>query len=155
MTEPITFTVRLERPEGRGTSAMMIIPIDVRAHFGRARPPVLVTIRGHTWHSTPAVYGDRYYLVVNRAAREGAGVHAGDEVEVTLAPDTAPREITVPEDLQRALDADPRAAAGFDALSYSHQREYVEWVEEARRPETRERRITKSVERARSGLAQR
>jgi hypothetical protein len=67
------------------------MPIDVRAHFGRARPPVLVTVRGHTWRSTPAVYGGRTYLAVSRTNREAAGVRAGEELEVTLAADEEPR----------------------------------------------------------------
>jgi len=152
--EPARFTAVLQREEG-GPGVFFEVPLDVRAHFGRARPPVLVTLRGHTYRSTPAVYGGRWYLVVSRANREAAGVEAGDEVEVTLTLDEAPREVEVPDDLAAALAAASDAAAGWAGLSFSHRREYVEWIAEAKRPATRERRIGRTVERARSGRPQR
>jgi uncharacterized protein YdeI (YjbR/CyaY-like superfamily) len=99
-----------------------------------------------------AVYGGEYYLPVKRENREAAGVEAGDEVEVELAPDTEPRTVEVPDDLRRALEAEPDAAARFDAMAYTHRREYVEWVTEAKRPETRERRIAAALERIRAAL---
>ena len=146
-----TTTVRLV---GRSALAFAI-PIDVRAVFGRARPPVLVTINGHTFATTPGVRGGETYVVVNRDARAASGVSADEEVEVTLTLDTQPRVVKVPDDLAGALSADPGAAAGFEALSYSHLKEYVDWIEEAKRPETRARRVAGTLERVREGRTQR
>jgi hypothetical protein len=103
-----------------------------------------VTINGWTWRSTVMRYGERYYLPVNARNREGAGVAAGDRVEVLLELDAEPRDVPVPADLADAL-----AAAGlrdaWDACSYSHRREWVEAIESAKRPETRTRRVGRAV----------
>ena len=136
--------------EGR-TATFLEVPLDVPAVFGRARPPVRVTIGGHTYRSTIAVYGGRYFVPLNRQNREAAGVAAGDEVTVELEADTDERTVTVPDDLRAALDGDEPARAAFDALSYTHRREYVEWIAEAKRQETRRRRVEQTVERLRSG----
>jgi Bacteriocin-protection, YdeI or OmpD-Associated/Domain of unknown function (DUF1905) len=144
-----TFTVELERVQK--TATMFRVPFDLRAEFGRARPPVKVTIRGHTWRTTPGVYGGVGYVGVNRAVKAATGVDAGDRVRVTMELDTQPRTVTVPPDLRSALSADAAANASFAKLSFTHQREYVEWVEEAKRAETRARRIAATVERVREG----
>jgi hypothetical protein len=99
--------------------------------FGRARPPVSGTINGSPLRSTIANYGDDYFLVVNRKVREAAGVAAGETVDIELELDTKPRIVRVPKDLAGALDEESRAA--FDRMSYTHRREYVEWIEEAKR----------------------
>ncbi len=143
------FTVELERAEK--TAAMFRVPFDLEDVFGRARPPVKVTIRGHTWRTTPGVYGGAGYIGLNRAVRDATGVDAGDRVAVTMELDTEPRTVRVPADLRAALAAEPEAKKAFSALSFTHRREYVEWVEEAKRPETRARRIAGTVERVREG----
>ena len=148
-----TFTVELERVQE--TATMFRIPFDLRAAFGRARPPVKVTIRDHTWRTTPGVYDGVGHVVVNRAVKAATGVDAGDRVRVRMELDTELRTVTAPDDLRAALAADPVAAKGFDALSFTHQREYVEWVEEAKRPETRARRIAETASRVRDGKPQR
>jgi hypothetical protein len=135
--------------EGR-TATFLEVPLDVPALFGRARAPVRVTIRGHTYRSTVAVYGGRY-LPLNRTNRAAAGVAAGETVSVELESDDEPPTVDVPEDLQAALAGDTEAAAAFERLSYTHRREYVEWITEAKREETRARRIAKTVERLREG----
>jgi hypothetical protein len=144
-----TFTVELERVQK--TATMFRVPFDLAEAFGRARPPVRVTIRNYTWRTTPGVYGGVGHIVVNRAAKEATGVDAGDRVRVQLELDTEPRRVTIPPDLRAALAAAPQAKAAFARLSFTHQREYVEWVEEAKRPETRARRIAATVARAREG----
>jgi hypothetical protein len=132
------------------------VPAEVVAALGDAkRPKVLVTVGGHTYRSTVAVYGDEYFLPLNAGNRASAGVAAGDEVVVDMELDTAPREVAVPDDLAAAIEADADAARGFAGLSYSHRREYVDWVEEAKRPETRGRRIDKAIELLREGRTQR
>jgi hypothetical protein len=130
------------------------VPSDVVAALGSGRrPPVLVTINGFTYRNTIAVYGDDYLLGVSAANRAGAGVAAGDSIEVDLELDTAPREVVVPADLRSALDADPAAAAFFEGLSYSNRQRHVLGIEGAKTAETRSRRIAKSVSMFHEGKA--
>jgi hypothetical protein len=148
-----TFTVELERVQK--TATMFRVPFDLGEAFGRARPPVKVTIRDHTWRTTPGVYDGVGYIVVNRAVKAATGVDAGDRVRVRMELDTEPRQVELPGDLRAALGQAPTATAAFEALSFTHQREYVEWVEEAKRPETRARRIAATVEGAIAGTPRR
>jgi hypothetical protein len=143
------FTVELERV-GK-TATMFRVPFDLKEAFGRARPPVAVTIRGNTWRTTPGVYDGVGHIVVNRSVKSATGVDAGDRVQVLMEHDAKPRTVRVPADLRAALAEDPAAKEAFAALSYTHRREYVEWVEEAKRPETRARRVAGTVERVRQG----
>ena len=143
------FSADLERV-GK-TSARLRVPVDLEETYGRARPPLKVTIRGHTWRTTPGVYGAVAYIGLNKDVRAAAGVDAGERVRVTMEIDSEPRTVTVPADLHAALRADPDAKAAFANLSFTHRREYVEWVEEAKRPETRSRRIAGTVEGVREG----
>jgi hypothetical protein len=129
-----------------GSGVFIVVPLDVPAVFGRVRAPVRVTVNGHTWRSTVMRYGETYCLPLARANREAAGVAAGDTVEVALASDDAPRTVEVPDDLAAALAAAPGAREAFDARSFSHRREWVEWVAGAKRPATRERRVRGVVE---------
>jgi hypothetical protein len=122
------------------------VPLDVPAVFGRVRAPVRVTLGGHTWRSTVMRYGSDYMLPLSRRNREAAGVRAGDVVAVVLESDAEPRTVAVPADLAAALEVVPGARAAFDGRSFSHRREWVEWVTEAKRPETRERRVRGVVE---------
>jgi hypothetical protein len=147
------FTVELERV-GR-TATMFKVPFDLKEAFGRARPPVAVTIRGHTWRTTPGVYDGVGHVVVNRDVKAATGVDAGDRVRVEMALDTEPRTVEVPADLEAALARDEAASNAFAKLSFTHRREYVDWIEEAKRPETRSRRIAATVERVRAGKPQR
>ena len=137
------------------TATMFRVPFDLEEAFGRARPPVKVTIAGHTWRTTPGVYDGVGYIVVNRDVKSATGVDAPDRVDVEMELDTDPREVEVPEDLAAALAGDRAAEEAFGRLSFTHRREYVQWVEEAKRPETRARRIGQTVERVRAGRPQR
>jgi hypothetical protein len=143
------FSAELERA-GK-TSARLRVPVDLKELYGCARPPLRVTIRGHTWRTTPGVYGSVAWIGLNKDVRAAAGVDAGDRVRVTMELDAEPRRVDVPDDLRTALRADPVARAAFAKLSFTHGREYVQWVEEAKRPETRARRIAATVERVRAG----
>ena len=143
------FTVELERVQR--TATMFRVPFDLKEAFGRARPPVKVTIRGHTWRTTPGVYDGVGHIVVNRAVKAATGVDAPDRVRVTMELDTEPRTVRVPPDLREALRAHPASAEAFSRLSFTHRREYVEWIEDAKRPETRRRRIASTVEHVRAG----
>jgi hypothetical protein len=127
------------------------VPLDVPAVFGKARAPVRGTINGHPFRSTVAVYGGRYYLPVKRALRDAAGVAAGDAVVVELEADDQPRTVDPPAELADALAADAEAGAAFEGLSFTHQREYAEWVAEARRETTRRRRVAQTVQMLKDG----
>jgi hypothetical protein len=141
----IRFDAELERV-GK-TATMFRIPVDLKEAFGRARPPIKVTIRGHTWRTTPGLYDGVGYVVVNRSVKAATGVDAPDNVTIEIELDAAPRRVSVPRDLQEALKAEPEAKAAFAKLSFTHRKEYVDWIKEARRPETRQRRIEQTVER--------
>jgi len=128
------------------TATGIQVPDEVVAALGAGkRPPVRVTINGFTYRSTIAVMGGAFMVGVSAENRAGAGIRGGDEVDVDIALDTAPRELTVPADLATALDADPAARRFFDGLSYSNRQWHVLSVEGAKTAETRERRIAKSV----------
>lgn len=144
------FTVQLERVQK--TATMFRVPFDLEEAFGRARPPVKVTIGGYTWRTTPGVYGGVGHVVVNRAAKAATGVDAPDRVEVTIELDTEPRTVRVPDDLRSAL-REAGLTDAFEKLSFTHRREYVEWIDEAVRPETRARRLAQTVDRVRQQSA--
>lgn len=132
---------------GGKTATGIEVPADVVDALGAGkRPPVNVTINGHTYRSTVASMGGRYLLPVSAEHRTAAGVQAGDEVDVDIRLDTAPRVVEAPPDLRAALDQDPKARERWNALSYSHQRRHVLAIEEAKAAATRERRVAKAVE---------
>ena len=134
------------------TATGIVVPPDVIDGLGAGRrPPVRVTIGTHSYRTTVASRGGRFLVPLSAEQRAGAGVAAGDEVDVDLVLDTEPREVEVPADLAAALDADPRVRGAFDALPYSHRKEHVRAVEEAKAAATRERRIAKAVEMLREG----
>src|SRR4051812_28509573 len=107
---------------GGRTATGIPVPDDVVTALGAGRrPAVRVTVGGHTYRSTVAARGGRFLVPLSAENREGAGVAAGDEVEVDLELDTEPREVAVPPDLADALDAEPAARSAFDRLAYSHR----------------------------------
>jgi hypothetical protein len=128
------------------TAAGIHVPAEVVAALGPSRKPaVRATINGFTYRSSVAVLGGEFMLGVPPEFRVGAGVAAGDEVEVDLVLDTEPREVSVPPDLAAALHRDAAAQRTFDALSYSNKRRLVIPIEDAKAAETRQRRIEKTV----------
>ncbi|MEA2298381.1 MAG: hypothetical protein QOF77_1317 [Solirubrobacteraceae bacterium] len=144
------FTATLE-DSGRGGGRWVEVPFDPRVAFGQARAPVRGTVNGVPLRSRIAVYADRAYLGLTREIRAAAGVDVGDTVEVVLELDDAPREVEVPEPLARALAGDAEARAAFDALAPTHRREYARWIAEAKREETRRRRVEKALVMLREG----
>lgn len=128
------------------------VPEEIVTALGSGkRPAVRVTINGYTYRSTVASMGGRFMLPLAAEHRAGAGVAAGDEVEVDVELDTEPREVTVPPDLAEALDQDEAATRFFERLSYSNQRRHVLSIEGAGTPETRQRGIAKAVQMFREG----
>jgi hypothetical protein len=134
------------------TSTGIRVPDAIVEGLGSGRrPAVTVTIKGYTYRNTVAVMGAEYWVGVSAEHRAGAGVVGGEEVDVEMALDTAPREVDVPPDLAAALDAEPAARATFDALSYSNRSWHVLQVAGAKTDETRQRRIARSVEMLKEG----
>ena len=137
--------------EGK-TATGINVPAEVVDALGAGkRPRVTVTINGHTYRSSVAVLGGRYMLGVSAENRAAAGVEGGEDVDVDLELDTAPREVTVPTDFAAALAAEPAAQATFDGLSYSNKSWHVLQIDGAKTDETRQRRIARSVEALRAG----
>lgn len=117
----------------------------VEALAAGKRPPVRVTINGHTYRSTVAVMGGKYMLGISAEVRAAAGVAGGDVVDVDVELDAAPREVTVPPELRKALARHPEAKKLFDRLSYSKKRLYTVPIEKAKTAETRQRHLDKAV----------
>jgi Bacteriocin-protection, YdeI or OmpD-Associated/Domain of unknown function (DUF1905) len=137
----------------RGPTAAIVLDDDQVAAVGDGakRFPVAVTINGYNWRTTVTRMGGEFLVGLNRAVREGAGVEVGDTVEVQLELDTAPREVEVPDALASGLADDPAARDTFGALAYTHRKEFARWVEEAKRDETRQRRVAQALEMLREG----
>lgn len=127
--------------------AVCFIPVtfDPVPVFGKVRAPVKVTLNGYTYRSTIASMGNGPCLPLRRSNREAAGLEGGETLRVTLELDAEPRTVDPPADLVAALKAAPPAWQRWRALSYSHQREHVEAIDEAKKPETRQRRIARAV----------
>ncbi|MFF5767254.1 YdeI/OmpD-associated family protein [Streptomyces tanashiensis] len=137
------FWTHVEPPEPmRGLG---VPPEVVTALGGGARPPVTITVNGHSWKSRVAILRGRHLLGLSNANRQAAGVAIGEAVEVELELDTEPRVVVEPSDFAQALDDDPAARAAYDTLAYSRKREHVRAIESAKRPETRRRRIEKAI----------
>jgi len=129
------------------TATGIEVPADVVATLGSgSRPAVTVTIGGHSYRTTVARMRGQFLIPLSAENRTAAGAAAGDEVDVDIEPDTAPREVEVPADLAEALARDDAARATFDGLSFTHRKEWVRWIEEAKKPETRATRLAKTVE---------
>ena len=129
------------------------MPGDPKSEFGGARAPVAGTVNGEPFRGRLMVYGGVTYLGFRKEIRDAAGgIEDGDEVEVAIERDDAPREVEVPEALAAALAADPAAKATFDGLSFTHRREYASWISEAKKDETRDRRVVRAIEMLRGGV---
>ena len=113
----------------------------VAALEGGKRPPVVVTINGHAWKTRVAIMRGRHLIGLSHANRAAAGVEIGTMVDVEIELDTSPRVAVVPSDLAKALTTDQLAKDAFEALTESQRREHVRRIEEAKKPETRARRI--------------
>ncbi len=129
---------------GKNTTGIVVPPEIVERLNAGKRPPVRVTVNGYTYRSSIASMGGQFLIGISAEVREKAGVAGGDEVDVEIELDTAPRVMDVPDDLAAALAA-ADARARFDALSYSNQRRLVEPILAAKTGETRQRRIEKAV----------
>ena len=146
----LKFTAKLEP---RGPAAAVVLDDAQVAEVGEGakRFPVVATVNGYTWRTSVARMGGEFLVGLSREVRQGAGVEAGDEVEVILELDSAPREVDVPEALAAALASDAQAKANFDGMAFTHRKEYARWIAEAKREETRRNRVQQALEMLRAG----
>lgn len=130
---------------GDGGMCFIPVPFDPKPVFGKVRAPVKVTLNGYTYCSTIAAMGGMVGIPLRKSNREAAGLEGNETLDVSLELDTEKREVKPPADLVKALKAAPPAWDRWQELSFTHQREYAEAVEDAKKPETRARRIESAV----------
>jgi hypothetical protein len=148
------FRARIEAA-GKTAAGFEVSPQIVDGLGAGRRPPVRVTINGHTYRTSIGSMGGRYLVSVSAEHRAAAGVKAGEQVDIDLQLDTEPREVVLPQEFATALNRVPTARAFFDGLSYSERRWFVLGIEGAKTDETRRRRIASAVDRLKSGRGQR
>ena len=146
----LTFTTTLVK---RGPGVAVVLDDDQVAVVGEGakRFPVAATISGHSWRSTVVRMRGEFLLGLSKETRGAAGVEAGQTVQVTLALDTEERTVEVPPALADALAGDDAAAAAWERLAFTHRKEFARWIEEAKRDETRSRRVQQALEMLRAG----
>jgi Bacteriocin-protection, YdeI or OmpD-Associated/Domain of unknown function (DUF1905) len=150
MSDGLSFRTTVEL--GGKTATGLHVPDDIVSALGSGgRPAVRVTIADYTYRTTVASMGGRHLVPLSAEHRAAAGVAAGDEVDVTIEADTEAREVPVPDDLSAALARDDAARRFFDGLAYTHRKEWVRWIADAKRAETRERRLEATLDALRSG----
>lgn len=137
----------------RGGGAYVAVPFDVAEVFGQRGT---VRVRGRVddfefESSVAPMGGGQHVLGLHKATREAIGKGIGDKVHVVIERDTRERVVSVPPDLDRALDASPAARENFNNFAFTHRKEYVAWIESAKRQETRERRIAQAIEKLADG----
>jgi len=147
----VRFTTELQR-RGRAAAVVLDGAVIDAVGQGAKRFPVVATVNGYTWRTTVTRMGGEFLLGLSRAVREAAGVEAGDHVAVTIVLDEEePRTDEIPSALEDALHGDDQANAAFARLSVSHRKEYARWIGEAKRAETRSRRVQHALEMIRQG----
>jgi len=150
MIEKYQFQAVIEDAGGGG--AYVTIPFDVEKAYGKKRVKIKATIDGEPYRGTLVRMGSpQHMLLVLKEIREKVGESFGDKVAIEIEGDVEPRQIEVPPDLQSALEADPTTQASFNRLSYTHQKDYVRWIMEAKQDQTRQRRIHQAIDMLRQG----
>ena len=145
MSNKYTFTATIQDAGGGG--AFVEVPFDVESLFGSKRPKIKALIEDVPYRGTLTRMGtDCHILGIRKEIREQIAKTFGDEVTVTVEPDTESRRVEVPAELKQAFRTEKEAKAVFERLSYTHQKEYVTWINEAKRAETRQNRIAKTME---------
>lgn len=141
------FQAEIDSPAQAPRAAFIRVPFDVKEVFGtRGRVPVRGTFDGYPYRGTIQPMGGQHIIGVSREMRQALGKAAGDTISVTMERGTEERAVEVPEDLAAALTENPDAQKYFDSLAYSHRKEYVGFVTEAKKPETRAKRIARTIE---------
>jgi len=141
---------KLDAPQ-RGGSAVVVPDSVVEALGGNVRARVAGTLNGVEFKSNLMRYRGVVWLGVHKATMQAAGISHGDPVTVEMSLDETPRVVEVPEALEQALAKDTAARAAFEALAFTHRKEYAQWVAEAKKEETRDRRVAETIERLKTG----
>jgi hypothetical protein len=145
-----TFTAAIQNAGGGG--AFVEIPFDVEKEFGSKKPKIKAVIEGVPYRGTLARMGSEcHMLLILKEIREKIGKTFGDEIKVVVEADTEPRVVELPAELKKAFKTEKEAKAFFEKLAYTHQREYVMWINEAKKEETRQSRIVKTIEMLKMG----
>ena len=150
MAETLVVTLTLE-PRGPAGAFVLSDEQVSAVSGGRKTFPVQVSVNGVTLPLRLARMGGENLIGLARAVREQAGVTLGSAYEIEIVADAGERRVEVPEDLAAALAGDGPARAAFEALAYSHRKEYVRWISEAKREATRAQRVAKTLEMLRAG----
>ncbi len=150
MAETLTLTLTLE---ARGPAGAFVLSDEQAAAVGEGRKafPVRVTVQDVTLPLRLARMGGENLIGLAKAARERAGVEIGAAYRVTIAAETEERTVETPPDLETALATDDAARTAYEKLAYSHRKEFVRWITEAKRAATRAGRVAKTVEMLRAG----
>lgn len=139
-----TFTAVIQA--GRGGGAYAEVPFDVVKVFGSNKPQVKATVEGEEFVTSLMKMGQPCHIIgIPKALRVKSGKDVGATIKIMVAPDATPREVIVPADLEKAFKGDKSAKAIFEKLSFTHRKEYVRWIEEAKKEETRTRRLEKTL----------
>jgi hypothetical protein len=150
MPQKHTFTATIIDAGGGG--AFVEVPFDVEAAFGSKRPKIKALIEGVPYRGLLVrMGGPNHILIILKSIREQIGKTFGDEINVSVEADVEERVATVPAELKRAFQSDKEAKSAFEKLSYTHQKEYVKWIDEAKKAETRQSRIVKTLEMLKKG----
>jgi len=150
MNKKHTFSAEIKNAGGGG--AFVEVPFDVEKTFGSKRPKVKALIEGVPYRGLlTRMGGPNHILIILKGIRDQIGKTFGDEVKVTVEADTEPRVIEIPPELVKAFKKEKAAETYFKSLAYSHQREYVGYITEAKKEETRQNRIVKTIEMLKKG----
>lgn len=145
MSEKFEFDAVIDAGDGGG--AFVKIPFDVNEVFGKKRVQVSATFDGEPYRGLLVRMGEPWHiLIILKSIREKIGKQVGDQVHVTVEADDEPRKIEVPPALAAAFAQAPDALAFFESLAFSHRREYVNWINEAKQENTRLNRVAKTIE---------
>ncbi len=147
MKDKIEFDVELVSPDDYPNSTAITCPFNVLEVFGsKARIPVKITVDGHSFRSSLAPMGGCHMMVFNKEMREKTGYKGGDTIRIFMERDTEPRTVDIPDDVLVTLKQNETAYRVFLNYSYSRQKEVIEWINDAKKPETRQKRISKLME---------
>lgn len=122
-----------------------VLPIDVRALYGEARPAVMMTVRGKRYRTRVMVYGGKFMLALRKAQLAECRLFGGEPIDVVVEPDVAPRTVAPPKELAAAMKKSAAARAGWDVMSFTHKREWAEAIAGAKKPETRDKRVANAI----------
>ena len=142
----IAMRFKAELQSANEAGRWVLVPESVASSFSSKRPPVRATVNGVEFRSRLSVYGGKSYLGFTAAVRKAAGISLGDVLDISLEVDDEPREVEMPSALTVALEANPEAAAVFSRLAFTHRKEYARWIAEAKRDDTRQRRVTQALD---------